>query len=134
MTTQTQTPDIPAFPQERSARCPFDPPNHYRDRQDMPGLQQVRLWNGSLGWLVTRYEDVRAALGDPRVSSDGLHPGLPVAAPGLAVTNPDEVPLSRTDDPEHAERRRMLTRWFTVKQVETMRPTSGRSWTTASTR
>lgn len=120
-TTDPAAPATPAFPLERSGRCPFDPPGEYQSWQQAPGLQQVRLWDGSRAWAVTRHEDVRAALRDTRVSADALHPGLPSLAAGRKMT-PDEVTFVRMDDPQHAEQRRMLTRTFTVKQAEAMRP------------
>ncbi|MGW0770714.1 FAD-dependent oxidoreductase [Streptomyces sp. NPDC002676] len=33
-----------------------------------------RLWDGSTPWLVTRYEDQRALLADPRISADSNRP------------------------------------------------------------
>ena len=113
--------DDPAFPLERSGRCPFDPPREYQEWQQAPGLQQVRLWNGSRAWAVTRHEDVRTALRDTRVSADALHPGLPLLAASRRMT-PEEVVFPRMDDPQHGEQRRMLIRTFTVKQAEAMRP------------
>ncbi|XKK61297.1 cytochrome P450 [Streptomyces sp. ARC32] len=125
MTTQAEpdpTAELPAFPQERSTRCPFDPPAAYRDWRQTAGLRKARLWDGSQVWMVTRYEDIRTALRDPRVSADVRHPGFPRVAPGSRIPGPeDEVGFARTDDPRHAEHRRMLTRFFTVKSTESMR-------------
>ncbi|WP_399896532.1 cytochrome P450 [Streptomyces sp. BBFR51] len=125
MTTQAEpdpTAELPAFPQERSAQCPFDPPAAYRDWRQTAGLRKARLWDGSQVWMVTRYEDIRTALRDPRVSADARHPGFPRVSPGTRVPGPeDEVVFARTDDPRHAEHRRMLTRFFTVKRAESMR-------------
>ncbi|MFE7438978.1 cytochrome P450 [Streptomyces chartreusis] len=81
----------------------------------------MRLWDGSSAWAVTRYEDVRAVLGDRRISADGLNPALPALTPARRMT-PDEVVFPRMDDPRHGEHRRMLARDFTVKQAEAMRP------------
>ncbi|GGL69046.1 hypothetical protein GCM10010095_62350 [Streptomyces anthocyanicus] len=60
MTTQAQpdrTAEVPAFPQERSARCPFDPPAPYRDWRQTAGLQRARMQDGRQVWMVTRYEE-----------------------------------------------------------------------------
>ncbi|AXK34195.1 cytochrome P450 [Streptomyces armeniacus] len=120
-TGSTTAPAVPDFPLERSGRCPFDPPGEHRDWQRAPGLQQVRLWDGTRIWAVTRHEEVRAGLRDPRISADGLHPGLPSLAASRKMA-PEEVVFPRMDDPQHAEQRRMLTGAFTVRQTEAMRP------------
>lgn len=128
MTTQTDSDHtaaagLPAFPQERSAQCPFDPPAAYRDWRQTEGLQRARMWDGSQVWVVTRYEDIRTALGDPRVSADVTRPGFPRISPGSgARRRKEEIVFARMDDPRHAEHRRMLTRFFTVKRAEAMRP------------
>jgi cytochrome P450 len=76
-------------------------------------------WNGHTVWSVNRYDDIKFAMSDPRVSANtlgflqgsGNHEG-----PGA----PDVFP--RMDDPEHSRLRRMLTKDFTVKRVNAMRP------------
>ena len=111
------TTDSLVFPGERSARCPFNPPAEYTGWRQEEGLRQVN-WNGHTVWAVSRYEDIKAAMTDPRISaealalqSNGAHDG-----PGA----PDIFP--RMDDPEHARLRRMLTKDFTVKRINAMRP------------
>ena len=61
---------VPEFPMPRESRCPFDPPPALKDLQSQGPLVKVRLWDGSESWLVTRYAEQRAILGDPRVSAD----------------------------------------------------------------
>src|SRR5262245_10537477 len=68
--SMTETTDLPVFPGARSRRCPFDPPSEYYDWVRGPGLQRVRLRSGGTAWAVSRHEDVRTALTDPRVSAD----------------------------------------------------------------
>jgi cytochrome P450 len=109
--------DLPSFPGEREARCPFDPPPAHADWREGEGLQRTE-WNGSSVWAVTRYEDVRAVLNDQRVSADFTRPGFP----GWTPAAEDEPPIfPRMDDPEHARLRRMLTKDFTVKRAEQKR-------------
>ncbi|GAB7110433.1 cytochrome P450 [Streptomyces phaeofaciens JCM 4814] len=116
-----EVPDaIPEFPMPRAARCPLDPPPALRDLQERAPLTKVRLRDGSEPWLVTRYADQRALLGDPRVSADTDSPGYP----SKAGPEGGEGKLSfiMMDDPEHARLRRMVTAPFAVKRVEALRP------------
>ncbi|MEE1802844.1 MULTISPECIES: cytochrome P450 [unclassified Streptomyces] len=110
---------LPGFPMERAARCPFDPPPELRDAQQEGPLAKVRLWDGSTPWLVTRYADQRALLGDPRLSADITRPGYPSSAP---VTGNASIGFILMDDPEHARLRRMVAAPFAFKRVEAMRP------------
>jgi len=106
----------PVFPGERSARCPFDPPSDYARWREAEGLRRV-VWGGHTVWAVSRLEDIKTAMTDPRVSADivgrlqGEERGE--GAPPI---------FPRMDDPEHARLRRMLTKDFTVKRVQAMRP------------
>ncbi|WP_310725160.1 cytochrome P450 [Streptomyces sp. N2A] len=109
-------------PVGRGDGCPFDPPARVeRVRREQP-VVRARLWDGSSCWLVTRHQDVRAVLGDPRFSADATRPGFPFLTAGgreIVTNNPTFI---RKDDPEHARLRRMLTADFMVKKVEAMRP------------
>ena len=75
------------------------------------------MWNGQQVWSVSRYQDIRAALVDPRLSAETL-PDLFDAASG------NEAPpiFARIDDPEHHRLRRMMTSQFTFRRTEAMRP------------
>ncbi|MFC5824186.1 hypothetical protein [Nonomuraea insulae] len=71
--------DVSAFPMPRT--CPLDPPEQLgRLRAEQP-ITRVRLWDGTTPWLVTRYDDVRAVLADPRFSADPARPGYPARGP-----------------------------------------------------
>ncbi|MFI5673216.1 cytochrome P450 [Streptomyces cellulosae] len=110
---------VPEFPMARAAGCPFDPPPALQAQRDEGRLVKVRLWDGSTPWLVTRYEDQRALLLDPRVSADITSPGYPLQAPNNGKNN---ISFILMDDPEHARLRRMVTAPFAVKKVEALRP------------
>ncbi|MCW2914435.1 MAG: hypothetical protein JWN52_2503 [Actinomycetia bacterium] len=111
--------EIPEFPMTRALGCPFDPPPAL---QAQAPISRVRLWDGSTAWLVTGYDDQRALLADPRISSDTTHPGYPHVSAGAR----ERRKLARTfifmDNPEHARLRRMVTAPFAIKRVETLRP------------
>jgi cytochrome P450 len=108
---------LPAIPAPRDARCPLAPPAEFARWRETPGLQRVR-WRDQPTWMISRYEDIRAALVDPRLSADTLPDFLkPSAADSEAP-----VIFPRTDDPEHHRVRRMMTRDFTYRRAEAMRP------------
>ncbi|MCD7443208.1 cytochrome P450 [Streptomyces lincolnensis] len=115
-----EAPDSPPeFPMPREARCPFDPPPALKDLQEKTPLTKVRLWDGSEPWLVTRYADQRAVLGDLRVSADPDSPGYPTKA--SPEGGEGKLSFIMMDDPEHARLRRMVTAPFAVKKVEALR-------------
>lgn len=111
---------VPEFPMTRAAGCPLDPPPGLRTLQEEGPLAQVRLTDGSTAWLVTRYADQRAVLGDPRVSADPSLPGYPNPAAREGGSSP--ISFILMDDPEHARLRRMVTAPFTVRRVRELRP------------
>jgi cytochrome P450 len=125
-TTATAGPvpaDIPDYPMPRSAGCPFDPPSAMRALQEEAPITKVRQWDGSTPWLITRYDDQRALLTDPRLSSDVMNPHFPHQAAGLRARR-QEAPAAfiSMDDPEHARLRRMVTAPFAIKRMEALRP------------
>lgn len=72
-----ESPATLAVPAARTGGCPFDPaPGVVRALREEP-VTRATLWDGSSCWLVTRHQDVRAVLGDPRFSADATRPGFP---------------------------------------------------------
>ncbi|MFG2092946.1 cytochrome P450 [Streptomyces sp. NPDC048612] len=111
-----------AVPGQRATGCPFDPaPEIARAHREEP-VTRATLWDGSACWLVTRHEDVRQVLGDPRFSADAHRPGFPFLTAGAREFATGNTSFIRQDDPEHARLRRMLTADFMVKKMEAMRP------------
>ncbi|MGI5491281.1 cytochrome P450 [Microtetraspora malaysiensis] len=120
--TETVNPaEVPQFPGTRAARCPFDPPPVLHALLEQGPLAKVKVWDGSTPWLVTRYEEQRALLADPRVSADVTRPGYPRSAPVVARDG-SAISFILMDDPEHARLRRMVQAPFTVRRIETLRP------------
>jgi cytochrome P450 len=76
------------------------------------------MFHGNPIWVVSRYQDIRAALVDPRLSAKTL----PDAIMPTDSDNNIPVVFARTDDPEHHRIRRMLTSNFTFRRSEAMRP------------
>ena len=71
-------------------------------------------------WLISRYADVHAALSDSRLSRDSrwsLPPELRAGAPST------QIPMMiLKDPPEHTRLRRLVTRTFTTRRMEALRP------------
>ncbi|MFJ9123650.1 cytochrome P450 [Streptomyces sp. NPDC102340] len=123
----TETPtdttvELPQHPSPRATGCPFDPPPALHALQSAPSLSRVRIWDGSSPWLVTRYDQLRALLGDPRVSADVNGPGYPHRSAGQKAGAQSRRTFLNMDDPEHARIRRMVTAPFAIKRVEALRP------------
>jgi cytochrome P450 len=110
----------PDYPMVRA--CPFDPPPDLARLQREAPVSRVRIWDGSTPWLISRYDDVRAVLGDPRVSSDIDRPGYPPVSAGIAARPDDSKTFVNLDGPEHAAQRLALIADFTVKKMEALRP------------
>jgi cytochrome P450 len=119
---ESATADVPRFPMPRAAGCPFDPPPALQTLQQEAPITSVRLWDDSTAWLITRYDDIRALLADPRISADSSHPHYPHRSPGEQARRRMGRTFVTMDDPEHARLRRMVTSVFAIKRVEALRP------------
>ncbi|MFD8212642.1 cytochrome P450 [Streptomyces sp. NPDC059697] len=114
---------FPEFVPPRAGACPFAPPPALAEIREEKPISKVRIWDGSTPWLITRHEDLRAVLGDPRVSVDDKRPGFPFPKKAMAENahhHPDT--LFNTDAPVHTRLRRMLTSSFTAKRMAALRP------------
>ena len=91
----------------------------YADAQGTDGLIRVRLPYGEPAWLATRYADARLVLGDARFSR--------------ALADEHDTPRARKfagqtksmfnmDAPDHTRLRRLLSKAFTIRRVEELRP------------
>ncbi|WP_176357560.1 cytochrome P450 [Mycobacterium persicum] len=108
----------------RAPRCPFAPPPDVMALAKAGPLSRVRIWDRSTPWLITGYEQVRELFSDSRVSVDDRLPGFPHWNAGMLSTvhkRPRSVFTS--DGEEHTRFRRMLSKPFTFKRVEGLRPT-----------
>jgi cytochrome P450 PksS len=95
-------------------------PTFARLRRDAP-VCRLKMPGFGEGWMVTRYDDVVAALKDPSLSSDMM-----AARPGGKsrwVPRPFRIlakTMVTTDDPDHARLRTLVHKGFTPKMVERM--------------
>jgi cytochrome P450 len=96
------------------------PPEHASLRRDCP-VARVRLPIDVEGWFVTRYADVRALLGDerltrPEVTTWPMRPGeSPPTGPGL-------VTLMELEGPRHTALRRAVAHAFSERAIHDRRP------------
>ena len=114
---------IPDYPMARAAGCPFAPPPEVLAIAETKPLSRVRIWDGSTPWLITGYAEVRALFSDSRVSVDDRLPGFPHWNEGmLATVHKRPRSVFTSDAEEHTRFRRMLSKPFTFKRVEGLRP------------
>src|SRR5258708_21934413 len=88
-------------------------------RREEP-VSRVRLPFGGEGWLVTRYEDAKLVLADPRFSRAVTvgREDTPRATPQPA----QPASLLSMDPPEHSRLRKLVAKAFTSRRVEQVRP------------
>lgn len=113
----------------QTARYPFakpevvlEPPAEWaRLRQQCP-VARVRLPTGDEATLLTRYDDVKQVLSDPRFSRQlSADDAARISETGAVFNNErsDTIPQSGEG---HQRWRRMLTKWFTAKRMAALRP------------
>ncbi|WP_377270029.1 cytochrome P450 [Peterkaempfera sp. SMS 1(5)a] len=95
-------------------------PQYARLRAECP-VARVHTEGGVDAWLLSRYEDVREALADPRLGrADTVKADAPRI--GGAMTSTPEMIISM-DAPEHSRLRKLAAGPFTARRIEQLRPT-----------
>ncbi|MEU3194614.1 cytochrome P450 [Streptomyces sp. NPDC006992] len=119
MTTHSR--QVRDFPFGTPARLSMEP--LFATLRETEPLSRVRLPYGGEAWLVTRYEDIRTVLGDPRFGRAGtLHERAPRIQPDPA----GEGVLMSLDPPDHTRLRKTVAGVFTKRRVEELRPRTER--------
>ena len=122
-TTTEAASAIPEYPMARQGGCPFAPPPEVLQLGTTKPVARVRIWDGSTPWLITGYEEARALFSDSRVSVDDRRAGFPHWNEGmLATVHKRPRSVFTSDGEEHTRFRRMLSKPFTYKRVEDLRP------------
>ncbi|TWP49939.1 cytochrome P450 [Lentzea tibetensis] len=102
-------------------------PTYARLRADAPVFPTLTP-NGMKIWVVTRHDDARDVLSDPRLSKsvrDAMHlldPDTAEARNFAALPGPLRDNLLSVDGPDHLRLRRLVSRACTVRQVESLCP------------
>jgi cytochrome P450 len=97
---------------------PFQLPVEFAQLRAEEPVCKVWLATGDEVWLVTRYDDVRAVLGDQRFSRDIFRPD---AARLTADVPTRQVGSPFLDPPVHTRWRKLVIRAFTPEYVEGLR-------------
>ncbi|MFC3999686.1 cytochrome P450 [Nocardiopsis sediminis] len=116
------------FPPPRA--CPMHQPAEYERRRTEEPIAKTEMPGGGQAWLVTTFDDVRAALADPRLSSDRRRAGFPRYAPTIGINAAvssggpfgDRPLMIGLDGEEHARARRAVLGEFTVKRMRALKP------------
>jgi cytochrome P450 len=101
-----------------------DPQGLFTRLRSSAPVTPVITTEGLRVWLVTRYEDVRAALADPRLAKDWVTHMTPEdfdinVDPVQAYLDQHMLNL---DPPDHTRLRRLVVKAFTPRRVAALRP------------
>ena len=107
----------PTYPFSENDGLALDP-TYERLRREEP-VTRVTYPYGGEGWLVTSYEETKFVLGDPRFSrartvGQDVPRMQPLITPGGSILNQDGA--------DHARMRRLVSKAFTVRRIEELRP------------
>jgi cytochrome P450 len=103
-----------------------DPYPTYAELRSSAPVHRVELPEGRGVWLITRYDDVLAVLKDERFVKDWRKALSPEQLARIPAIPPVMEPLSRnmlgTDPPDHERLRGLVSKAFTPRLIERMRP------------
>ncbi|MFD7285743.1 cytochrome P450 [Streptomyces sp. NPDC059863] len=103
-----------------------DPYEVYARLRETAPVRRIVGPDGRPAWIVTRYEDVRQSLADPRLSLDKSR-ALPGGYRGFGLPPALDANLLNMDPPDHTRIRRFVARAFTARRIETLRGPVGRT-------
>jgi cytochrome P450 len=100
-----------------------DPHALYERLREEGPVRPVVPPDGRPGWLVTNYDEARALLADPRLSKEagGLVKLLPPGLEGPFIS-PLMANMLFADPPDHTRLRRLVSKAFTSRAIERLRP------------
>ncbi|MGW9172397.1 cytochrome P450 family protein [Streptomyces decoyicus] len=95
-----------------------DPHEVYARLRERGPVHRVRLPEGTVVWLVVGYEEVRAALSDPRLSKEWRHASSAQPMQQVSIG----VSMLRSNAPQHTRIRGLVARAFTARRVASLAP------------
>lgn len=125
MTTRQGEPvDLTSTTYPFKRTCPFAMPEEFAWLRANQPVAQVKLDSGDPAWLITRYDDVKAALGDARFSRSINGEGAARVDTGFSADRSSPVFTfggSISQPPGHTRWRRIVNKAFTQRQADAMR-------------
>ena len=97
----------------------YEPPAEFAALRERCPVVKVTMPTGDPAWLVTRYEDVRQVLTDPRMSRAAASAD---GAPRLRPLPPDRSTILAMDPPDHSRLRRLVSPVFGPRAIARLRP------------
>ncbi|MEV4169190.1 cytochrome P450 [Nonomuraea sp. NPDC049709] len=102
----------------------LDPPQEWAELRGKCPVAHVTLPSGDRARLLTRYDDVKQVLADPRFTRQLTAPDAArLSADGGGVFNSDVAQIIPDSGEEHLRWRRLVGKWFTAKRMAALRPT-----------
>ncbi|MFE3140613.1 cytochrome P450 [Streptomyces scopuliridis] len=98
---------------------PLEPAPDYAELRKSEPVAPLTLPTGHRAWVISRYDDVRLVMADPRFSKAAL---TAPDAPRLLPIAKGSKSLFTMDPPEHTRLRKLVTKVFTVRRMEALRP------------
>jgi cytochrome P450 len=101
-----------------------DPHPTYAALREEAAVHRIQDPKGLTYWLITRFDEAKAALADPRLAKDPRHAWEALRAAGMVSGEPAEATfdLHTTDPPRHTRLRGLVTRAFTPNRTDALRP------------
>lgn len=105
-----------------------DPHAVYAELRGAGPVHKAKTPTGLPVWVVTGYDEVRSGLADPRLGKDAARLRTIIEQASMAssevLTAPESVAadMLNSDPPEHTRLRRLVSKGFTARRIERLRP------------
>ncbi|MFI2620612.1 cytochrome P450 [Streptomyces sp. NPDC018584] len=125
----TMAPACEPLPVMLGAPSPGDPHGRYARLRDAGPVHPARLPDGTTCWLVTRYEEARAALAHPSLSAEAAHAAPPNrhgswehGPPHALMAAAVDRHMLHSDPPRHTRLRALANHAFAKRRAAFPRP------------